>query len=179
MQSSLLALVSLLGFSLAGPITQPATALVPRESSLNAFLTLLLNYLPAVGGTLDDVADTIESFENDLATLTGDQITYNELSNACATYTLIFARGTTEPGNVGILVGPPFIDALKSALGSTTINVQGVNDYSASITGYVAGGDATGSAEMATQIEQAYASCPKTKLVAAGYSQGAQLGMVF
>lgn len=53
--------------------------------------------------------------------------------------------------------------------------IQGVNDYSASIEGYLAGGDPAGSAEMAVQIEAAKAACPSTKLVASGYSQGGQL----
>jgi hypothetical protein len=39
-------------------------------------------------------------------------------------------------------------DALDDKLGSSAITIQGVNDYSASVQGYLAGGDSNGSAEM-------------------------------
>lgn len=54
--------------------------------------------------------------------------------------TVIFARGTTEPGNVGVLVGPPFFDALKSRIGAGNVVVQGVA-YPASVEGFLVGGD--------------------------------------
>ena len=119
-----------------------------RETSLNAFLTILLNHLPAVDGTISVVDGIITDFEKLVADLTGDQDTYNELGQACTEYTVIFARGTTEPGNVGILVGPPFFAALESLVGSSALTIQGVNDYSASIDAYLEGGDPIGSAEM-------------------------------
>ena len=76
--------------------------------------------------------------------------TENDLTNGsgCKAITVIFARGTTEPGNVGILVGPPFFDALRSSVGTSALTIQGVNDYSASVDGYLEGGDPAGSAEM-------------------------------
>lgn len=61
---------------------------------------------------------------------------------------MVFARGTTEPGNVGILVGPPFLEALDAAVGDANVAVQGVNNYAADVQGYLAGGDAKGSADM-------------------------------
>ncbi|KAG0651405.1 Cutin hydrolase, partial [Hyphodiscus hymeniophilus] len=173
-------LFSLLGLSFASPVPSPAlgnreVGLVERETPLNAFLTILLDDLPPVDGTISDVAGVLTAFENLLVDVTGEQDTYNELGQACTEYTVIFARGTTEPGNVGILVGPPFFEALESLVGSSALTIQGVNDYSASIDGYIEGGDPAGSAEMAKQIEQAYAQCPSTKLVASGYSQGGQI----
>jgi cutinase len=65
--------------------------------------------------------------------------------------------------------------ALASAVGPTNLAVQGVNSYSASVDGYLAGGDAKGSTAMAEQIRSLYAKCPGTKLVVGGYSQGGQL----
>ena len=50
--------------------------------------------------------------------------TSNELSE-CVPVTAIFARGTIEPGNVGLLAGPPFFDALSAQLGGK-LGVQGV-----------------------------------------------------
>ena len=147
------AFFSLFGFSLASPTPNPSPAngefeLVERETSLNAFLTILLEYLPPIDGTISAVGGILTDFEGLLVDLTGEQDTYNELGQACTEYTVIFARGTTEPGNVGILVGPPFFEALESLVGSSALTIQGVNDYSASIDGYLEGGDPVGSAEM-------------------------------
>jgi cutinase len=146
-------LFSLLGLTFASPIPTSALGnreleLVERETSLNAFLTILLDILPAIDGTISAVVSILTDLEALLADLTGEQDTYNELGQACTEYTVIFARGTTEPGNVGILVGPPFFQALKSLVGSSALTIQGVNDYSASIDGYLEGGDPVGSAEM-------------------------------
>lgn len=175
-----LTVLSLLGLTIASPI--PAEALgnrelasAKRETSLNAFLSILLEFLPAIDGSISAVAGILTTFAMLLTDLTGEKDTYNELGQACTEYTVIFARGTTEPGNVGILVGPPFFEALESLVGSSALTIQGVNDYSASVDGYIEGGDPGGSAEMAKQIEAAYAQCPKTKLVASGYSQGGQI----
>ncbi|PMD54538.1 carbohydrate esterase family 5 protein [Hyaloscypha bicolor E] len=176
MKLSFWTLLSLVAIALASPVPNHGPKdLVERETALNAFLTVLLDYLPALDGTISAVAGVLTVFENLLALLTGEKTTYNELGGTCKTYTVIFARGTTEPGNVGILVGPPFFDALRSLVGTSALTIQGVNNYSASIDGYLEGGDPAGSAEMAIQIEAAYEACPKTKLVASGYSQGGQV----
>ena len=57
---------------------------------------------------------------------------------------------TLEDGNIGGIVGPPFVAALKSKLGASNVAVQGVNNYPADIPGFLAGGSATGSANMAS-----------------------------
>jgi cutinase len=112
-------------------------------------LTVLLDVLPAIDGTISAVVGVLTDFEALVADLTGEKTTYNELgASACTEYTVIFARGTTEPGNVGILVGPPFFDALEGLVGASALTIQGVNDYSASIDGYLEGGDPVGSKEM-------------------------------
>jgi len=158
------------------PAPGPQTAnLVKRQTTLNAFLSVLLDYLPQVDGTIETVVGVLTSFERLVALLTGEQTTYNELGGPCKKYTVIFARGTTEPGNVGILVGPPFFEALKSLVGASEVTIQGVNNYDASIDGYLEGGDPGGSAFMAAQIEHAYDICPDTNLVVSGYSQGGQI----
>jgi hypothetical protein len=60
------------------------------------------------------------------------------------TVTVVFARGTTEIGDLGTLVGPPFQSAIKSAIGSATLNMMGVPApaYAADIPGFLAGGSA-------------------------------------
>jgi cutinase len=148
---SFYALSCLLGLSLASPVpaeTVDNRDLVKKETSLNAFLTILLEYLPAVDDTIAALADVLTDFEDLLVDLTGYQDTYNQLGGPCTEYTLIFARGTTEPGNVGILVGPPLIEALTSLVGESALTIQGVNNYAASVDGYLEGGDPAGSAEM-------------------------------
>jgi cutinase len=152
MKLSFLAFLSVVGLTLASPVPETAAGkgnLQKRETALNAFLTVLLEYLPAIDATISSLVDVLTDFEDLLVLITGDQDTYNELGGPCTEYTVIFARGTTEPGNVGILVGPPFFDALTSAAGTSSIfTFQGVNDYSASVDGYLEGGDPKGSAEM-------------------------------
>lgn len=102
--------------------------------------------------------------------------TENQLTDGtpCRAVTILFARGTTEPGNVGELAGPPFFQALVTDIGASNVAVQGV-DYSASIVGFLEGGDPTGSALMASLVGEAQSKCPNTKLVLSGYSQGGQL----
>ncbi|MCJ1458959.1 hypothetical protein MMC28_009336 [Mycoblastus sanguinarius] len=102
--------------------------------------------------------------------------TENDVTNdaPCKALTVIFARGTSEPGNVGTVAGPPFFEALQSAVGANMVALQGVN-YSASWDGAFEGGDPTGSSTMASLVGQAIKQCPDTKVVLSGYSQGAQL----
>jgi cutinase len=97
--------------------------------------------------------------------------TRNDLTDgsACKAVTVIFARGTTESGNVGTLTGPPFFSALATAIGTGNLAVQGV-DYPANVAGFLAGGDAAGSKNMADLVGQAFTQCPNTKVVISGYS---------
>ncbi|KAJ4413350.1 hypothetical protein N0V91_000325 [Didymella pomorum] len=91
----------------------------------------------------------------------------------CTDMTIIFARGTGEPGNMGIISGPPMVKAIRSKLGADRVTVQGV-DYAASAAGNAnLGGD--GGKVMAQYVQQALKQCPGTKVIVSGYSQG---GMV-
>ncbi|KAH8801988.1 cutinase [Flagelloscypha sp. PMI_526] len=92
----------------------------------------------------------------------------------CADVVTIFARGTTEPGTIGITVGPALRRELQATLGTKTLSFQGV-DYPANVAGAIAGGDAQGSQTMADMVEQTAIQCPGSKIVMSGYSQGAQL----
>lgn len=148
---SVYALSCLIGLSLASPISIEVLGkkdFTKRETPENAFLSILLKLLPPVDGTIASVGGALTEFEKLLVVATGDQDTYNELGGPCTEYTMVFARGTTEPGNVGILVGPPFISALKSLVGDSALTVQGVNNYGATIDEYLEGGDLAGSIEM-------------------------------
>ena len=54
--------------------------------------------------------------------------TANDVTNkaACKDITVIFARGTGEPGNIGSVIGPPLLKALQSKVGTAKVAFQGV-----------------------------------------------------
>ena len=118
---------------------------VPQSSPINGLLAALGN-TPIIGADVTALSSLLTTFEQGLATILNVETTENG-SAGCAPMTVIFARGTTEPGNVGLVTGPPFFDALAATLGENAINVQGV-DYPASIEGFLEGGDPTGSQTM-------------------------------
>jgi cutinase len=87
----------------------------------------------------------------------------------CSDIDVTFARGTGEPPGVGV-VGQQFIDALHSQVGGRSVGVYAVN--------YPASNDLVPSANAGTADANAHVnavatSCPNTKLVLGGYSQGA------
>ncbi|GAB7360523.1 hypothetical protein MBLNU230_g8472t1 [Neophaeotheca triangularis] len=92
-------------------------------------------------------------------------------NNGCTPLTVIFARGTSEPGNIGSIAGPPMFQQLISSLGATGVTLQGV-DYPASSAGNFNCGQ-QGSSEMASLASAARQRCPNTRIVLSGYSQGA------
>jgi len=82
--------------------------------------------------------------------------TYNQLTDgtACRPISLIYARGTGQQGNVGdaAAVGPLFFNQIASRVGGTSqLAIQGVT-YSASVSGFLQGGDPTGSTTMTNLI---------------------------
>ena len=66
---------------------------------------------------------------------------------------ILFARGTLEPGNVGILAGPAFFAAVGEYMNGTVngLAIQGV-DYPADVAGFFAGGSMTGEMKMASLV---------------------------
>lgn len=54
--------------------------------------------------------------------------TANDVTNKapCGAVTVIFARGTSESGNIGSVIGPKLQSALKTKLGAAKVNYQGV-----------------------------------------------------
>jgi cutinase len=93
----------------------------------------------------------------------------------CPDVEVIFARGTAEPPGVGG-VGQAFVDAVRSQAGSRSVGVYPVN--------YPASGDFSdpkafaatvveGIRDAGAHMESTAATCPKTRMVLGGYSQGA------
>ncbi|PYI21833.1 cutinase-domain-containing protein [Aspergillus violaceofuscus CBS 115571] len=93
-------------------------------------------------------------------------------NTGCKELTFIFARGTTEMGNMGSVVGPEVASALQSLTGNK-VTVQGV-DYPADWAGNMDLG-ASGGPKMASLVKQALSQCPNTKVVLGGYSQGSMV----
>lgn len=90
-------------------------------------------------------------------------------NGVCAPLTVIFARGTSESGNIGLIIGPPLFKSLSSKL-NKHVALQGVN-YPADLAGDLNMG-ASGAPNMKALVQQAVAQCPDTKIALSGYSQG-------
>jgi cutinase len=88
--------------------------------------------------------------------------------DSCPAVEVVFARGTWEAPGVGA-TGQAFVDALNARLPGKTVTAYGV-DYPASLD---FGAAVDGIADAANKVEAIAASCPTTKIVLGGYSQGA------
>jgi hypothetical protein len=95
----------------------------------------------------------------------------------CSDVEVVFARGTDETPGVGG-IGQAFVDALRSRAGGKSVGVYPIN--------YAASGDFTDGVDFALtvidgikdasgHIESVAASCPRTRVVLGGFSQGAAL----
>jgi cutinase len=92
----------------------------------------------------------------------------NAADDSCPAVEVLFARGTNEAPGVGA-TGQAFVDALNARLPGKTVDVYAVN-YPASLN---FGQAADGIVDASNKIEAIAASCPATKIVLGGYSQGA------
>ncbi|CAJ0547495.1 Ff.00g042490.m01.CDS01 [Fusarium sp. VM40] len=95
-------------------------------------------------------------------------------SSKCPKAILIYARGSTEPGNIGITVGPVLVAAMQLAI--PDIWIQGVGGpYTADLlANFLPEGTNAASINEAKRLFQmSHAKCPDTPVVTAGYSQGA------
>ncbi|MGO9383765.1 MAG: cutinase family protein [Mycobacterium sp.] len=90
-------------------------------------------------------------------------------ADPCSDVAVVFARGTHQEPGLGNM-GQAFVDSLTSQLGGRSVDVYAVNypandDYHGSAT--------AGSNDASAHIQNTVASCPNTKMVLGGYSQGA------
>lgn len=93
------------------------------------------------------------------------------MNGNCKDNLLIFARGTTEIGNMGETVGPSLVEGLDLSFQSWAF--QGVT-YDATVDGDECLG-LPGGAVLAGLLEKAITTCPNSKIVVSGYSEGAMV----
>ena len=89
-------------------------------------------------------------------------------ADPCSDVAVVFARGTHQDPGLGD-VGQSFVDSLTSQVGGRSVGVYAVN--------YPANDDShnsatAGSDDASAHIQDTVASCPNTKIVLGGYSQG-------
>ncbi|WP_163688552.1 cutinase family protein [Mycolicibacterium gadium] len=89
-------------------------------------------------------------------------------AQGCPDIEVIFARGTNDPPGIG-LVGQGFVDALRAKVVPRTVGVYAVN-YAATFNFLRAADGATDANNHAQFMAN---TCPDTKLVLGGFSQGA------
>jgi cutinase len=89
-------------------------------------------------------------------------------AQTCPDVQVVFARGTGEPPGIG-RVGQAFVDALRPQLGARTVSTYGVN-YAASYDFALASDGANDASAYVSNFVQ---SCPSTRIVLGGFSQGA------
>nr|WP_156689432.1 cutinase family protein [Mycobacterium sp. Marseille-P9652] len=90
-------------------------------------------------------------------------------ADACSDIAVVFARGTREPAGLGS-VGQAFVDSIGSQAKGRSVTSYAVN-YPASDDYH--GSAAAGADDASAHIQDVAASCPNTKMVLGGYSQGA------
>jgi cutinase len=86
----------------------------------------------------------------------------------CPDVLVVFARGTGEPPGIG-RVGQAFVDALRPQIGARTLSTYGVN-YPASYDFSLA---SQGAVDASAYVVNFVQSCPSTRIVLGGFSQGA------
>src|ERR1700741_1402635 len=89
-------------------------------------------------------------------------------ADPCPDVEVVFARGTFEAPGVGG-IGQSFVDAVRSKATGKSVSVYPVN-YPASTDFPTA---VQGIRDAANHIEATAASCPNTRIVLGGFSQGA------
>ncbi|KAJ6438782.1 carbohydrate esterase family 5 [Purpureocillium lavendulum] len=157
---------------LALPATPSTSTLEERDwPDVTKFLAKVAAVFP-VNVAVKDICGALTAGEQLLSVLFGIPSSEND---PCGDVTVLFARGTCDPGNVGVLTGPWFFKALGEKLQASgrSLGVQGFA-YPASVDGYLTGSPGNGQ-KFANAIRSVATKCPKTKLVLGGYSQG---GMV-
>ncbi|KAF5022712.1 hypothetical protein F66182_5260 [Fusarium sp. NRRL 66182] len=135
---------------------------------VTALLAATASALPATDNTGIEVRQFGGSTRNDLS---------NGNSGSCPGVIFVYARGSTETGNLGTL-GPSIASKLEAKYGRNGVWIQGVGGAYRATLGDNALPRGTSTAairEMLGLFNTANQKCPSATLIAGGYSQGAAL----
>ncbi|MGW1215935.1 cutinase family protein [Streptomyces sp. NPDC002499] len=102
-----------------------------------------------------------------LATLTAPTAS----AAACSDIDVVAARGTFEPGTLGLIVGDPVFSALQKKITGKSLSSYAVN-YPADLSLTSA---AQGNADLVNHVNAQAAACPNQRFILVGYSQGANV----
>ncbi|MGW3287962.1 cutinase family protein [Streptomyces sp. NPDC001002] len=102
-----------------------------------------------------------------LATLTAPTAS----AAACSDIDVVAARGTFEPGTLGLIVGDPVFSALQKKITGKNLSSYAVN-YPADLSLTSA---AQGNADLVNHVNAQAAACPNQRFILVGYSQGANV----
>lgn len=89
----------------------------------------------------------------------------------CSDLDIVAARGTFEPGTLGLIVGDPVFSALQKKITGKTLSSYAVN-YPADLSLTSA---ATGNLDVVNHVNAQAAACPNQRFILVGYSQGANV----
>ncbi|MER6082506.1 cutinase family protein [Streptomyces sp. NPDC001833] len=89
----------------------------------------------------------------------------------CSDIDVVAARGTFEPGTLGLIVGDPVYAALQKKLTGKNLSSYAV-DYPADLSLTSA---AQGNADLVNHVTAQAAACPDQRFILVGYSQGANV----
>ena len=89
----------------------------------------------------------------------------------CTDINVVSARGTSEPGTLGIIVGDSVYSALRSRITGRSLSAYAVN-YPADVS---VGSASRGNADLVDHVTRQAASCPNQRFILVGYSQGANV----
>jgi len=89
----------------------------------------------------------------------------------CSDLDVVAARGTFEPGTLGLIVGDPVYSALQRKITGKTLSSYAV-DYPADLSLTSA---ATGNLDVVNHVNAQAAACPNQRFILVGYSQGANV----
>lgn len=89
----------------------------------------------------------------------------------CSDIDVVAARGTFEPGTLGLIVGDPVFSALQRKLTGKTLSRYAVN-YPADLSLTSA---AQGNADLVNHVKAQATACPNQRYILVGYSQGANV----
>lgn len=123
-----------------------AGSTISRRFDVDQLLPLITKAFP-VNIAVTDLQGAITAPLQNLAVAQNIATAVDADQGACADYTILFARGTFEPGNIGLLVGPAFFQAVQSQAKGKSVSIQGVN-YAADVQGFLVGGDPAGSRQL-------------------------------